>query len=223
MAKSRGPTIRRADRADAEAQVVSGIRSYWVDILARMAVGESVAEKRAVRFLAGSPPAGRRQADAYYSVPHARRIAALSDPALAVLVESWLAQVVDYAFEEFEGAERGAYLMGIGQSEYVTISAWHHGGRLIERWPNDNTRYYDDLYERTATGVSIGARLYIYKGSGEPYTPGEIRSVRAGVRDDMESGLLSDGDFGHWRITHEPVDDVRVVVTNIEDTDYFED
>ena len=141
----------------------------------------------------------------FYGREHAQQMASRNAAEILEMLEPWLDHALRSWLEEYDdvGAEGDSFLAALPTAEYVSIVYPHYSagaplGRMrIDRYPGERVAY-DDLYERLLSGFSIGGVLRIYKSTGERFTPSEARSMRAGIRDDLLSGIESAGDDDPW-------------------------
>ena len=198
-----GGKNRRAMKLERARQtVVTAFATHWRRILRSR---RDIAKERADCFFAGSSSARERMARKFYGREHAQQMASLNAVEILEMLEPWLDHALKSWIEGCDdvGAEGDSSLAELPTAEYVSIVYPHSSagallGRMrIDRYPGERAAY-DDLYERLLSGFSIGGVLRIYKSTGERFTPSEARSVRAGIRDDLLSGIESAGDDDPW-------------------------
>lgn len=196
--------------------VVAGFMRHWRSVLTRVRRGEDVAAERAGRFLAVSAPARLRIAKRFYSEDHAARMAALEPAAVRELLSPWIDLAVDPNCDAPDSLfwlrwERPgeSKCRSFPTSEYVMVVELHAGGTLVDRFPGDDA-YYDDIYERVASGCSVGGRVRLFKATGEPFTPGETRSAQAAIRTSLLRTAKGEGD-DEWEALPEDAEDDRQV------------
>jgi hypothetical protein len=184
----------------ARERVIAAFAGHWRKILRSR---KDIAKERADCFLAGSDSARERLARSFYNREHARQIANLDTTEIRETLGPWLEPALRYwldNYSEIGDPEGDNFLAELPTAEYVSIVCSHSsfaGRMLIDRYPGERV-LYDDLYERMLSGFSTGGVLRIYKATGERYTPSEARSVRAGIRRDLLSGIASAGGGEHW-------------------------
>jgi hypothetical protein len=228
MGRARGPSRNIFEVA--RQRVVSAFASHWRRIQGNR---KDMAKDREDCFLAGSASARKRMARSYYSREHARKMASLNTTEIRETLSPWLEHAVQYWFEEYDEIDSSAgddFLAELPTAEYVSIVRLHHSGAmLMDRYPGERV-VYDDLYERMLPGVSSGGVLRIYKATGEPFTPFEARSVRAGIRQELLEGIADAGDEepwvfdmqaeGNWETAGFEGEDLeRVVIAEVNDYD----
>ena len=198
-----GGKNRRSKRLElARQNVVAAFATHWRRILRSR---KDIARERADCFFAGSASARERMARKFYSREHAQQMASLNVTEIRETLEPWLDHALRSWLDEDDdvGPEGDSLLAELPTAEYVSIVSPHHtacpllGSMLVDRYPGERAGY-DDLYERMLSGFSSGGVLRIYKSTGERFTPSEARSVRAGIRDDLLSGIESAGDDDPW-------------------------
>ena len=196
-------TRRRSKKFETAKQcVIAAFATHWRKILRSR---RDIARERADCFFAGSASARERMARNFYGREHARQLASLSDTEIRELLSPWLDHAVQTWLDEGNeiGPEGADFLAELPTAEYVSIVSQHYvacplfGTLLVDRYPGERV-LYDDLYERLLSGFSVGGVLRIYKSTGESFTPSEARSVRAGIRNDLLSGIDSAGDDDPW-------------------------
>lgn len=189
----------------ARARVIAAFAGHWSRALRSR---KDITKERTDCFLAGSNSALERLARSFYGREHARQMASLNTMEIRETLGPWLEHALRYWLDNYSeiGDPAGDnFLAELPTAEYVTIVYSHHscaGSRpedrvLIDRYPGERV-VYDDLYERMLAGFSRGAVLRIYKATGERYTRAETRSVRAGIRRDLLSGIASAGGDEPW-------------------------
>jgi len=175
--------------------VLAAFTAHWRKIFRTRA---DIAKDRADCFFAGSTSARQRLAHAFYDRDHARQMASLDAMEIGETLEPWLEHALPYWLDEYGAIGDSAgddFLAELPTAEYVCIVCPHQsiaGGLLIDRYPGERV-LYDDLYERALSGVSCGGVIRIYKATGEPFTPAESRSARAGIRRDLLAGIAGAG------------------------------
>ena len=202
----------------AEEQVVAGFLRHWRTVLKRVRRGDDVAAERAERFLAASASARLRIAKRFYGEGHAARMAALNPAQVRELLAPWIELAVDpnpdtpiSSLWLRQERPSESQCRSLPTSEYVLVIDLHAGGTSVDRYPGDGA-YYDDLYERSASGFSAGGHVRLFKATGEPFTASEARSAYAGMRTDFLHGA-KDADDDEWE-AHGPdgFDDFQVVM-----------
>jgi len=179
--------------------VVAAFANHWRGILRN---DDDLTNERVSCFLAGSDSARQRLADCFYGRKHVQQMASLSSTEICETLSPWLEHALRYWLDHCGGGDD--FLEDLPTAEYVSIVCLHHSGHLmIDRYPGEGV-LYDDLYERMLSGVSSGGVLRIYKSTGECFTPSEARSVRAGIRRDLLSGIAESLDTDPWVISMEP-------------------
>lgn len=224
MGRTRSPSRNRIELA--RERVVAAFASHWRSILRS---DEDTAKERVDCFFAGSASAQKRLARHFYGSEHVQQMASLSTTEICETLGPWLEHALRYWLESYDDDNGDDFLDRLPTSEYVSIIHHHHqsGSSLIDRYPDDRADC-DDLYERMISGHSIGGVLRIYKSTGERFTPSEARSVRAGIRRDLRSGMASAGDDDPWVIDmgadwswgtegFEDEDFERVVIAEVND------
>lgn len=201
MRKTRRKSIKKLELA--RQRVVTAFTNHWRKIARSR---KNIVKERADCFLAGSRSAQERMARDFYSREHARQLAILTPAEICETLSPWLEHALQYwlAWYEKIGDPAGDdFLAELPTAEYVSIVNPHFvhttlfGKLLIDRFPGERV-LYDDLYERLLSGCSSGGVLRIYKSTGERFTRFEARSVRAGIRKDLESGIVNSGDTDCW-------------------------
>ncbi len=204
-------------REEAEKAVVTAFLDHWKQLRERLVAGEDLAIARADRFLAGSPQARLRIARRFYSEEHAGRLAALAESEVRELLEPWLETAIDYwRQEEVDRQDVFSRLRTCPTSEYLMVVERHAGGLLVDRYPGDDS-FYDDVYERTAAGCSVGGIVRVFKSTGEAFTLGERRSAGAGLKREFAIGYADAGDDEPWVCSVWDTDDDREVAVCIEE------
>ena len=190
----------------ARGRVIAAFAAHWRSILWSY---KDIAKERADCFFAGSASAQERLARSFYDREHARQMASLSTTEIRETLGPWLEHALRYWLDEHNeiGDPAGDnFLDELPTAEYVSIVYLHSsfaGPMLIDRYPGERVPY-DDLYERMLSGFSSGGVLRIYKSTGECYTPSEARSMRAGIRQDLLSEILSqEGEHHPWQFDME--------------------
>lgn len=190
--RSKKAASRRLKRA--QECVVGAFATHWRKILRSR---KDMVKERVGCFFAGSALARKRLAHNYYGREHVRQMAGLSTAEIREMLSPWLEPAARYWIDDF-GLLKKNFLSELPTAEYVSVICLHHSGvLLIDRYPGGRV-LYDDLYERMLGGYSTGGVLRIYKSTGERFTPFEARSVRAGIRRDLLSGIRSTGDDDPW-------------------------
>lgn len=84
---------------------------------------------------------------------------------------------------------------------------------------------YGDVYEITASGLSVGAGLRVCKSVAEPFLKSERREAEVGIEQDFNENARSDGypDAEHqWQVAFLEVTDRRAIDVDItENFDYY--
>ena len=202
---------------DATKVVAVAFLDHWREVLDRLVAGEDLASARADRFLAGSPAARLRIARRFYSVERARRLAGLSESEVCELLEPWLEIAVEYCLgEETEREDIRSFLRSCPTSEYMMVVEYFNRASLVDRYPGDAAGY-DDLYERTAAGCSVGGIARVFKSTGEEFTPMERRSAVAGLKRAFSDGYADAGDDEPWTCSEYEAENHREVAVYIEE------
>jgi len=208
-------------------RVADAFANHWRGLLQS---GEDISFDRSHCFFAGSPSAQAGMAVRFYGHEHVQKMASLTDIQIHETLSPWLENALRYWLDSCDDDDGDDFLDRVATSEYVSIFHPHGRGSMrLGRYPDDRAEY-DDLYERTLAGVSVGGVLRIYKSTGEQFTPSEMKSVRAGIRKDLLSGIADAGDDEPWAISmdancgwgtegFENEDYERVVITEINDHD----
>ncbi len=198
----------------AERELIQAFRAHWRRILIRHLDGDRCTEEQAA-FLAGSPGARRHLADCFFSYPHACSLAILSEDEVRRCLQPWLRHAAEHVARELDPDDPKweAALSALVEAPYVTVIEPLGGGDpLVMPYPGtSHAACYDDLYERTAAGCSVGARLFVYWSTGEPFGYSERRSTQAGIRNDFRAGAAEAADDEDWEIDFEDHDEHAVI------------
>ena len=185
----------------ARQRVITAFENHWRRNLRSR---KKMVKERADCFFAGSTSDRERMAERFYGRDHVQQMASLNDTEICETLEPWLKHALRYWLDRYDDDDGDDFLDELSTSEYVCIVHSHClVDFLIDRYPNDRAGY-DDLYERMLAGISRGGVVRVYKSTGERFTPSEVRSVRAGIRCDLLTGIAEAGDDDPWVINTVP-------------------
>lgn len=214
------PEDDEPESRDATAVIVArGFLEHWASIVQRLDAGEDVAGLRSRGFLSESPRERHEWARAFYDRERAARFAALSVEEVVNRLEPWLKRALSGTGTD--DVERDAWLGSLATSEYV-LFVEHHGRRgsvRVDAYPGVTEAYYDDLYERTAAGYSVGAYVRLAKSTAEPFTYDEREAVKGGLAADFRAGMESDGGDETWQFAAQADEDEHWVEVDVSELD----
>lgn len=163
----------------------AAFRSYWTTIAERLEQGDLLFKERHDSFFALDEHEQYRLARAFYTATRAREFAALLDSSVADQLSVWLDQAIDVSEDEslspIERLVRGEYVILVLRGGYVSY---------VTPYPGDVL--YDDIYELTASGISSGGQVLIYKSTGEPFDDEEFALAEPAIVQHVESNAASD-------------------------------
>ena len=208
---------RRA--AKAVEVVIESFTRHWRELEARIRGGEDVASARAHAFLAREPEVRLRLARRFYSRRHAAAMAALSPDEVRERLDVWMDVAVEYALTNDmtlgTWKDQKAFLAGLVEREYVTLVSLSSGESLLDRYPGDAG--YDDLYERTAGGISSGGMLYVHKSTGEAFGKVERRNGTEAIRADILEVADREEGPGAWSVTAPGGDHAGIISVEVSE------
>jgi len=192
---------------------------HWNSLLTRLEAGEDVPAARRTAFLAGSKEDELREAKRFYSKARVRELAALDAASARRMISPWLDPAVKYALAEKDFLEP-SFLSSLVRAEYVVLVASHvvHRGQpsvTVHPFPDESVRY-GDLYEISASGFSVGAKVSVIRSTAEPFTDAEREALEKGIRRNFYANADEDGDDEEaWDLQFLDSDDPRWVVFDV--------
>ena len=188
-----GDPVGSSDEEAALRAVIGAFRAHWVSLAARLERGEAVAGERYDAFFALEERDQSRLAERFYTLERALKFAALSDEQAAEQLAAWLDDVtgsVDFDIDEPEdGLKR---LDRLVRSEYVCLVLDGESVSFAVPYPDDVM--YDDIYELTASGVSPGGQVLLYKSTGEPFSEEELELAMPALVKHVKGNAAADGE-----------------------------
>ena len=130
------------------------------------------------------------------------------------LTSIWFEPFFDYVDEWLtKPTEIRKELCQLVAAEYVAVTLSNNKSSplgdlsLVHPLPNE-TVPYGDVYEITASGLSVGANLRICKSVAEPFSEAERREAMIGIEREFHENARADGeDENVWEINFsEPTD-----------------
>lgn len=200
---------------------------HWRSLLRRVRARRPLAAKYESRILAGSHRSRARVAREFYSASHLAALAALSRDAVIDQLSVWLEDAIDAALEgcspediltQKERREQEDFIGKLVRSHYV-VKVEHYqpiGGPLVEGYPDEKVAY-SDLYEMSASGVSIGGTMSLCKATGEPFSRRDSRTTFFGMEKEFQGNAAGDGDDDVWMFERiEDSGDDRVIRVTVK-------
>jgi hypothetical protein len=188
----RDPVDSSAKEA-ARRAVIAAFQAHWANLVARLERGEAVAGEQHDAFFALEERDRSRLAQRFYTLERALKFAALSDEQAAEQLAAWLDDVtglVDFDIDEpGDGLKQRDRLV---RSEYVCLV--RDGGIVSFAVPYPDDVLYDDIYELTASGVSPGGQVLLYKSTGERFSDEELELAMPALVKHVEGNAAADGE-----------------------------
>lgn len=173
--------------------MTTAFQAHWANLVARLERGEAVDGERHDAFLALEERDRSRLAQRFYTLERALVFAALSDEQAAEQLAAWLDDVeglVDFDIDEpGDGLKQ---LDRLVRSEYVCLV--RDGGIVSFAVPYPDDVMYDDIYELTASGVSPGGQVLLYKSTGERFSDEELELAMPALVKHVEGNAAADGE-----------------------------
>jgi TPR repeat protein len=222
-------TAKKKQLGEVEAELVKLFRAHWRSVNAKIVRGVDVARKRAHMFFATNDHECLRLARRYYSPTRAAKLATASDEEILRLSEPWLSAVS--AVHESPSSLSSVELRPLVAAEYVAL-VWRNSdypefppkdpALLVAPLPDESVGY-GDVYEITASGLSVGSGLRVCKSVAEPFLKSERREAEVGIEQEFYENARSDDypDAEHqWQVAFLEVTDRRAIDVDI--TENFE-
>ena len=197
---------RMTKRQRLEGVLVEVFHAHWQAVSEKIEAGEKIAPTRSSLIFACNNRQRERYARQYYAPARAAKFASIPADEVLRLTSIWL----DAYYEYIDGwpvtpREIRDELCQLVAVEYVGISLSKNTssplGDLPMVCPLPNEKVCGDVYEITASGLSIGANLRICKSVAEPFTEAERREAMVGIERDFFVSVRNDEeDEDEWRI-----------------------
>jgi len=211
-----------------ETVLVEVFRAHWRAINKRIAGGVDIAQKYSDAFFYANPREGLRIARRYYAPARVSRLANASAEEILRLSDAWISPGREF-IEDCSRKE----LRQLVAAEYVAL-VWDYDSSL-DFPPDGSARVfplpdvsvvYGDVYEITAGGISIGAKLRVCKSVAEPFLRSERREAIAGIEREFYANARSD-DYpdaeNQWFVDFVQLTDSRAIDVNIWENPDWED